>query len=93
MRCGSGGIGTACPAVDVPVRRAAAPWLCMGCMCTHHTRHGEHAAAVTRIAYTIPAYVFSTNIHRYGTPKPFVDTFSPSRGGGESAFGILEWGG
>eukprot|EP00198_Chlamydomonas_reinhardtii_P009466 XP_001698803.1 predicted protein [Chlamydomonas reinhardtii] len=30
---------------------------------------------------------------RYGTPKPFVDTFSPSRGGGESAFGILEWGG
>ncbi|PNW76515.1 hypothetical protein CHLRE_11g467656v5 [Chlamydomonas reinhardtii] len=29
----------------------------------------------------------------YGTPKPFVDTFSPSRGGGESAFGILEWGG
>ncbi len=30
---------------------------------------------------------------RYGTPHPFVDTFSPSRGGGESAFGILEWGG
>ncbi|KAG2488344.1 hypothetical protein HYH03_013034 [Edaphochlamys debaryana] len=29
----------------------------------------------------------------YGTPKPFVDTFAPSRGGGESAFGILEWGG
>lgn len=29
----------------------------------------------------------------YGTPKPFVDVFAPSRGGGESAFGILEWGG
>lgn len=29
----------------------------------------------------------------YGTPQPFVSTFAPSRGGGESAFGILEWGG
>jgi hypothetical protein len=31
--------------------------------------------------------------YRYGTPHPFVDVFAPSRGGGESAFGILEWGG
>ncbi|GIL60042.1 hypothetical protein Vafri_14669 [Volvox africanus] len=29
----------------------------------------------------------------YGTPRPFVDVFAPSRGGGMSAFGILEWGG
>jgi hypothetical protein len=30
---------------------------------------------------------------RYGTPQPFVSAFAPSRGGGEAAFGILEWGG
>jgi cullin-associated NEDD8-dissociated protein 1 len=40
-----------------------------------------------------PAPPTCPRARRYGTPQPFVSAFAPSRGGGEAAFGILEWGG
>lgn len=40
-----------------------------------------------------PTPLCAPRCFRYGTPQPFVSYFAPSRGGGESAFGILEWGG